>query len=198
MNHASAGSGPTLPPDPFAYFRTPEFQARMRNMNDAMQHGLRPRHEDLSVILGCPMEEFTAFVASVSDGNGVAMIDVGGGRYITMELGTNDALTPAVQAACGPDQGAALAAIIPRLIFLRKMCDQHSELPGLVTHHYALNGLICTFIDRPTGAYFRVDTSAKPRQPLMSGEYAGTVEGGKFLGSHKIEYWGRGWEDLLF
>lgn len=203
MSPTSAGNAPALSDDPFAYFRTPEFHARMRNLNEAMVLGMQPPHADMPSHLGCSIEQFMAYAATVTDANGIANIDVGGGAYVMMDLGAGraggESGTPSpLLVAASPDPDEALSVIIPRLIYLQKVCDHHGRSKGRPSHHYALNGLLCTFIDMDGFTSFRIDTSRKPRRPLMIGSYEGTIQDGKYVGRAHVEYWRRGWEDRLF
>lgn len=67
------------------YFDTPEFHARMRNLNDAMQRGMMPPAADMSTHLGCTMDAFMAHLAAIADEDGMAYVDVGNGECICLE-----------------------------------------------------------------------------------------------------------------
>lgn len=196
MSRAAAWDGKALPNDPHAYFHSPEFHARMLNVNDAMQRGMAPKQSDFPEILGCTQEDFSAYLATVTDENGLSLVDVGRGGYITLDMGTDDALQRVLNILHGDDDAEVVRVTVTRLLFLRRFCDMHSKLAGMSADHFALNGILLTFTIDEGAVNFRVDTADKPRQQLMVG-YC-TVRDGKLTGEVNIIEWIGGWEDRLF
>lgn len=84
-----------------AYFSSPEFHARMRNLNDAMKAGLRISQSELAQHLGCSMSDFTDYLDAITDENGIADVDIGNGEYIRLDgLG----MPPVIETRAAPGE----------------------------------------------------------------------------------------------
>lgn len=78
----------------FSYFQTPQFQARMRSMNDAMASGMGPTGPDLGQHLGCSLGDFIAYLQHLDDGSGVAYVPIGDDDVIPVDVPYGATLPP--------------------------------------------------------------------------------------------------------
>ncbi|MDQ0512708.1 hypothetical protein [Ancylobacter amanitiformis] len=211
MSHASAGNGPTLPSDPFAYFQTTTFQTLFMSLCEGMSRGVMVSPRDAHEHLGCSKEEWLAYLESVTDAKGEAWVHVGDDQYVTIEMGrpggTAPTATPDMLAALSGDRKIALDIIIPRLRHLRSLSREH-HVHGMarqsdgtfatqIEDRIQLHELHLSFTDKPEGTFFRIERGGHGK-PLIAGYYDCRGHTARAHGPVHIITWRRGWEDRLF
>lgn len=118
--------------DRFAYFKSPVFQARMLALNAKMEGGNMPA--DISEDLGCPMEEFFAYLHSIMDKDGIAYVDIGDGECISIDVGNQKS---------NPVPGVFPAEHYEDAVYLHSEIDiYHSALRSAPTPEAAAEALI--------------------------------------------------------
>ncbi|MGD0026743.1 MAG: hypothetical protein ABSC37_19350 [Xanthobacteraceae bacterium] len=70
----------------FGYFRTPQFYARLRNLDDEMRHGFRFELSRIKEYLGCDSSDFIDYLRQIADEDNIAYVDIGNGECISFDV----------------------------------------------------------------------------------------------------------------